>query len=83
MYCLLSCIAEVTLCLVLAFHLTEPHVMQEVKKQNVSFLHNRIAFTEKLPREEVRSKVAIVCVKYHHADETNGLLEFGGTSSSC
>ena len=57
--------------------------MQELKKQNVSFLHNRIAFTEKLPREEVRSKVAIVCVKYHHADETNGLLEFGGTSSSC
>lgn len=35
--------------------------MQEVKKHNVSFLQNRIAFTEKLPREEVRSRVAIVC----------------------
>ena len=38
--------------------------MQEVKKHNVSFLHNRIAFTEKLPREEVRSRVAIVCARY-------------------
>ena len=80
LYYLLSCIAEVTPCLVFAFHLTEAHIIQEVKKQNVSFLHNRIVFTEKLPREEVRSKVAIVCASTSMQVKQTNSWSFGQTT---